>query len=250
MGVLELDAQLLGQHLVDAGIRLVERAVVLEQLGSGLVAHPGDARDVVGGVALERLEVDHLARRKAVALVDLGRVVDDRGGHAAAGGHQADVVAGQLEHVQVAADDGAGDALRLGLQGERADEVIGLEALQLVDGDAEGGQQLAHDGELLAQVVGCGLAGGLVLGEALVAEGAAEVEAGDDVVGLHVLEASQHDAPEAEDGVDQLALGGRQGRRHEREIGAIDEAVRVQQHEPFHGPSVPAARQLSPYRAP
>ena len=62
-----------------------------------------------------------------------------------------------------------------------------------------------------------------------------QVEAGDDVVRPDVLEAAQDDAPEAEHRVDELALARRQRRVHEREIGAIDQAVGVQEHQPLHG---------------
>ena len=60
--------------------------------------------------------------------------------------------------------------------------------------------------------------------------------------------------PEAERGVHELALAGRQRRLEEREVGAIDEAVRVEEHEPFHWrPSVAARltpRTASPADAP
>ena len=59
----------------------------------------------------------------------------------------------------------------LGLAGERADEVVRLPALELVDGDAEGLDELAHLGELVAQVVGHLATRRLVVGEGLVAEG-------------------------------------------------------------------------------
>ena len=136
----------------------------------------------------------------------------------------------------------------LGLPRERADEVVRLEARHLVDRDAERGQRLAHDGELVAQVVRRRPARGLVLLEAVGAERAAHVEAAHDVVGLHVLEAAQHDGPEPERGVDQLALAGRQRRLEQGEIGAVDQAVSVEQHDPFHRPSVPADAAGQPLR--
>ena len=64
-------------------------------------------------------------------------------------------------------------ALLLGLAGEGADQVIGLVALELVDRDVERRQDLADDRELVAQVIGRVAASRLVLGEAIVAEGAA-----------------------------------------------------------------------------
>ena len=92
--------------------------------------------------------------------------------------------------------------------------------------------------------------GRLVLGVLLVAEGrAGQVERDGQVVGLEVLDAAQDDAREAEDAVDQLALGRRQ--RRQGEVSAVDEPVAVEQHQAFHrhglgagpsdGPSVPRA---------
>ena len=49
--------------LVDAPQHRLEGAELLQQLGRGLVADPGDARDVVGGVALEADQVRDQLRR-------------------------------------------------------------------------------------------------------------------------------------------------------------------------------------------
>ena len=124
---------------------------------------------------------------------------------------------------------------------DRADDVVRLVARQLVDRDAQRLDHLADLRELVAQVVRHPLAGGLVLGVLLVAEGRAlEVEGDRDVVGLEVLDAAQDDAAEAEDGVDELALRRRQ--RREREVSAVDQPVAVEQHQAFvgHGSSVAA----------
>ena len=52
---------------------------------------------------------------------------------------------------------------------------------------------------------------------------------------MSMCEATQHDGPEAEGRVHELALAGRQRRLEQGEVGPIDEAVRVEKHEPFHG---------------
>ena len=115
----------------------------------------------------------------------------------------------------------------------RPDDVVGLEAGQLVDRDAERLDDLADLRELVAQVVRHPLAGRLVLGVLLVAERRArEVEGDRDVVRLEVLDAAQDDAAEAEHRVDELALRRRQGR--EGEVAAVDEPVAVEQHQAFH----------------
>ena len=54
--------------LVDAGQHLLQRAELLQQLGRGLLADPGDAGDVVGGVAAQPHQVGDQLRRHAVAL--------------------------------------------------------------------------------------------------------------------------------------------------------------------------------------
>ncbi len=83
----------------------LERAVLRDQLPCGLVADPGDPRDVVAGVALEPDEVGHLVWAYAVAQLDaLGRVdVDVR--DATRGHHQADVLGDELERIPVGRDD-------------------------------------------------------------------------------------------------------------------------------------------------
>ena len=55
--------------LVDAGQHLLQRAELLQQLGRGFLADPGDAGDVVGGVAAQPHQVGDQLRRHAVALV-------------------------------------------------------------------------------------------------------------------------------------------------------------------------------------
>ena len=74
----ELLAQLVGLDLVDPLVERLERPELADELGRGLLADAGHARDVVGRVALERLVVDHLAGDEIEPLGDPGRVVEDR----------------------------------------------------------------------------------------------------------------------------------------------------------------------------
>ena len=76
-------------------------SVLADELRGGLLAHARHARDVVRGVALERLVVDHLVGPQAVPLPDPRRVVDDRVLDARARRHQPGVVGDELEHVEV-----------------------------------------------------------------------------------------------------------------------------------------------------
>ena len=89
----------------EMGLLRRELRVHREQLGRGLVTDAGKARDVVGRVALERLEVDHLAGSQPVPLLDALGVVDDRGVDAHARGHQLGPLGDELEHVEIARDD-------------------------------------------------------------------------------------------------------------------------------------------------
>ena len=50
--------------LLDAGQHLLQRAELLQQLGRGLLADPGDAGDVVGGVAAQAHQVGDQLRRR------------------------------------------------------------------------------------------------------------------------------------------------------------------------------------------
>ena len=75
----------------------------------------------------------------------------------------------------------------------------------LVDGDPQGLHDLADLRELVAQVVRHLDPGRLVVGVLLVTErGTGQVERHRQVVGLEVLNATQHDAGEPEDAIDEL----------------------------------------------
>ena len=121
---------------------LVERAVLLQQLGSGLLADPGHAGDVVARVALEPEVVGHLCRRDAVALEHLGRTVDDDVGDALLGGHDADVIGHELERVAVAGDEQHADPGFAPPPRQRAEDVVALPPFELDDGHVERGEQL------------------------------------------------------------------------------------------------------------
>jgi hypothetical protein len=220
----------LALHVVEVLVDRVERPELLEQAAGGLLPHARHAGDVVGGIALERLVVEHLVGAEAVALHDPGLVVDDGGGDPHARRQEADVVVDQLQPIEVAGYDHRVDPLGGRLLRERADDVIGLIALQLADGHAEHLADLAHDRELGAEVVRHARATGLVVREGVEAElRLAEVEADDRVVRLHVLHAPQHDLEKAEDGVDQQAVGHRE--RRQCKVAAVHEARPVDEHE-------------------
>ena len=77
VGVLDQVLLALGAgDLVDAGEHLLQGAELLQQLGRGLLADAGNARDVVGGVAAQPHQVGDQLRRNPVALDDGVGVVD------------------------------------------------------------------------------------------------------------------------------------------------------------------------------
>ena len=203
----ELVAELLRRHLVEAGEERVEVAELADHLRSGLLADAGDARDVVGRVALERLVVDHLIGTQPESLVDPCDVVHHGVLDAGSGRHQSDARGHELEHVEVDGHDRGFEVVaRVELLGDRPDNVVRLVALHLVDRDPEGLDDLANLRELVAQVVGHLRPRRLVLGVLLVPEGwPGQVERDREVVGLEILQAAKDDAGEAEHPVDEVA---------------------------------------------
>ena len=155
VGVLDQVLLALGAgDLVDAGQHLLQRAELLQQLGRRLLADPGNAGDVVGGVAAQAHQVGDQLRRHAVALADGIAVVDLGLGDPARGAHHPHPLADQLVGVAVAGDDHHRDPLLARLPRQRGDHVVGLEALDLDVGVAEGLDQRHQVRPLLAQQVG------------------------------------------------------------------------------------------------
>ena len=96
----------------------------VDQLRRGLDADARHARHVVGGIAGQRLHVDHLVGRDAEFLEHLGRAdrpILHRIEHC-------DAVADQLHQILVRRDDGDLGAPGRGLPGIGGDQVVGLEA--------------------------------------------------------------------------------------------------------------------------
>ena len=99
-----------GRELVGVLDHFLERAVLGDQLAGGLVADAGNARNVVGRVALQPDEVRNLVGADAVARLDAVGRVDLHVRDAARRHHQADVVGDELEGVAVGRDDRRPDA--------------------------------------------------------------------------------------------------------------------------------------------
>ena len=167
----ELVAELRRRDLVESREQRVEIAEVADQLRRGLLADAGDAGDVVGRVALERLVVDHLVRPQPEPLVDPRDVVHDRVLDAGPRRHQPDARGHELEHVEVDGHDRRLEVVsRIELLRDRPDDVVGLVAWHLVDRDPQRLDDLADLRELVAEVVRHPRPGGLVVGVLLVTE--------------------------------------------------------------------------------
>jgi hypothetical protein len=107
----------------------LERSVLLQELGRGLVADPGDARDVVRGVPLQPDEVRNQLGPDTVTLDHALAVVHARVRDAARRGHDPNAaVVRELVGVAVPRHDHHVDALLLGLLGKARDHVVGLVA--------------------------------------------------------------------------------------------------------------------------
>jgi len=206
--VVRLDrrAQLWGER-PDGGVHALDRLVRGDEPCRGLLADAGNAGNVVGGVALERLEVDNLVRPEAVAGHDLRFVVDHGVLKALAGGHDLRARRDELEGVEVTRQDERIEVQRLGLPGERADNVVGLESGKRVHRDAQLVEELLAPLELRAQLIRHRLPGGLVRRIALVTERRrGQVEARGDVDRRDLLDDLEEDRGEPEDRIHQLAL--------------------------------------------
>ena len=144
----------LAAHRVDVVDQPLQRAVLDDPFGSGLLPHAGNAGQVVAGVAAQRGEVRVLLGGQPVFF-------DDRlGGEA---GEFADalervqhrhVVADQLQCVSVAGHHQHPIALVLGLGGQRRDQVVGLEARLGEHGDAQRVEDFLGDVDLAVELIG------------------------------------------------------------------------------------------------
>jgi hypothetical protein len=213
---LELGRQALGTanrqlgHLVEVGVEHVEAATDADQQAQGsLLADPGHAGDVVDLVAHQRQVVDDQLGTDTEFLFHAIGIVD-ASGH---GVDQRNVRADQLGHVLVAGGDHHVAFLAGGLTGQGADHVVGLHPFHAQQRQAEGTHAGVQRLDLHTQLVRHGWAIGLVLGEQLVAEGAAlGVEHhGEGAVRVLLAQALEH-VQHALDRPGGQALGGGQRR--------------------------------------
>ncbi len=215
---------------LDIGEDLLERAELLQQLGGGLVADPGDAGDVVGGVAFEPDQVGYQLRRHPVALDHAVAVVDLGLGDSPRGGHHPDSVAHQLVDVAVAGDDHHRDPLLLCAARQRPDHVVGLVALGPDVGVSERLDQRHHVRPLLAQEVGPRRALRLVGLVRLIATRHSRVPGRDQARRLVLDDDFPQHRGEPVDRVRRPPVGGRD-RLRQREERPVGERVPVEEKE-------------------
>ena len=224
-----------------AGQQRVEIAVFGQQLRRRLRADAGNAGNIVGGIAGQRLQVDHLLRRHAPFLDDVGNA-DLLVLHAVI---HVDIVGDELHQVFIGRDDGDVAAGRFRLAGIGGDDVVGLETLDFDAGQVEGAGGGADQAELRHQILRRGRAVRLVGLVERLAEGLRRIVEDDGEMGGRDADRGvagvgqqlpQHVA-EAGDRADRQAVGFARQRR-KRVEGAEDEARAVDEEKViavFHG---------------
>ena len=215
--------------VVQMGVNPVQTAEFRQQLLCGLGADAGHARNIVGGIPHEGFQVDELFRFETVFLPEFFFVKQRRRGLPRLGDHQLDVdiSVDQLQGIPVAGDDDTLPVLLRANLAHGADDVISLPALTLIDGNIHRPQNVLHNGHLLRQFLGHGMAGSLVAIVFQVPEGGAvEVEGHAHRLGLLLLLHPFQNVEKAVNGVGIQPVPGGQGL--DAEIGAVNDAVAVQ----------------------
>ena len=229
--LLELCAELFLQ-LVQMCIDAVQRAVVEQQLRGRLRADARDARNVVGAVTHQRLQVDQMDGIKAIFLPEAGRVIVDGNGLRHLGRDKLDrhVLVDELQRIPVAGDDHAVPVFAPALPADRADDVVSFPTLTGENGDAHGAQHVLHDRHLHGQLLRHRVARGLIAVIGQMAErGRFEIECNAQCVRLLVIAELFENIQKAIDGVCKQAVPGR--KRAHAIVGAVDNAVAVENHQ-------------------
>ena len=98
-------------------VDLLQRAVLLQELGRRLLTHPSHAGYVVRHIPHQGLVIHELFRLQSISLVDALLVVGGGVGELAAGDEDPRVLINELEGVSVSGDDEHSRTLRLSLVG-------------------------------------------------------------------------------------------------------------------------------------
>ncbi len=188
----------------------IERTIGVEPLGGGLRADLVDARHVVDAVSDQRQVVDDARRRDA----ELRRNTRDIERFAAHRVHQRRALVDQLREVLVAGRDHGSQAMLCGLACERADDIVGLDALDFDDGPAECPYRRVDGLDLGHQIIRHGGPIRLVFGVQVVPEGLTlGIEDARNVVGRNLLAQRAQHSDESADRSGGLAGSGSQVRQ-------------------------------------
>ena len=137
------------------GVDAVEVSVGVDEPGRGLLAHAGNAGEVVRGVASQRRVLRVTGRSHPGARLDPGFVVEDVVRYPPAVVEHLDVgILDQLVGVSISRDDDDVVAPSGGLGRQGGDHVVRFKAGQVHHRDAQRLDELAHQAHLLAKDVG------------------------------------------------------------------------------------------------
>ncbi len=213
--------------------RVFHRVVFLDELLRGLRADAGDAGDVVRRVAHEAEDVAHLVDADDAPFREDFRDAERLPAVAhARGAVDVDAVVDELAEILVGRDHVGGEAGGAGLAGERADEVVGLVAVELDRGQVEGADEALYVGDGGAEFLGHFLAVGLVGLELGVARGRRGGVEDDGEMGRgEAAEKVEQRVGEAVNRGGVAARGGADRFGREGEMGAVDERHAVEEEE-------------------
>ena len=214
-------------QFVKVVIDIVDASEALDQIGRAFLADARNARNLVGGVAHDRFQLDHLRRRKPVFGFERFRVVGGRYGlaHFGCGKQNGRAVAHQLQRVAVAGCNKTGIAV-FALRGKGAENVVGLIAFLRHDAKTEIGQQFLEQRHLARKLGRHPFSARFVAVIKLMAEGrCTQIERNRRMVGFAFFFEPDQDIHESVNAVGKLAVLGRQ--KLDAVKGAVDDTVAV-----------------------
>ena len=215
-------------------IKLVKRPEPLDQILRRLFTDTGNTGDIVGAVAHERLDVDHLPWGNTILLPHTCDVISGRFGTPGSGRckQYLHVIPHQLQAVTVARSDIA-EIFRTNMGRERADDVIRFISLFGNDLISKRCQKLFEHGHLLGKLRRHPLARRFIAIVKPMAKGRAlQIKRNRHRVGLYIFLKFQKNIHKAVDRVGVPPVF--RGQQFDAVEGAIENAVSVE-HKQLHG---------------